>query len=493
MDKEVYLQLREKYKKIKPDRVKENISEYSLKEQTIAEIWYKSLFDRRNLTSVDGRKVIIVSVGEYNTVSVPDFVNAKIIVDGKEYSGDVEVHKNRSDWFKHKHHKNSLYKNVILHVFYNNDTRTPVKEDIIELCLKDRINPEFFEEDSELFYSSKESLCGKSIQIKDYNLLEQLILSAAEARLNIKSEQFFCWFKTKTKEEQMLYERICETFGYSNNRDNFLLISKIAPIKKIRKIVKRYRLKEQKIIVDTIFFCVSGLLNRKDVLEHLPQYYISLKTLWEKEIKKYFKKTIDSSRWRYYKTRPVNYPERRIAALSMFVSKIINVELQKLLLGLIKLKDEKDILVHIKNFLYQPPEGYFAKHCRFGGKEFSREYPLWGMEKVSSLLANVIFPYLVYKSKQTKDEQLYKKVIKIYTLLDIKEKNSIAEKFLSSIILYPEYRKYFLSKNIFIQGLLQIYKDFCEPNRGICKNCFLPEILKYEINQEDKSIKFLEL
>ena len=51
----------------------------------------------------------------------PDFFNAKIRIGEKLWAGNVEIHKNASDWKLHNHDHDKSYDSVILHVIENND------------------------------------------------------------------------------------------------------------------------------------------------------------------------------------------------------------------------------------------------------------------------------------------------------------------------------------------------------------------------------------
>ena len=71
----------------------------------------------------DGRSLSLLDFGSYNEFeNGPDFKNGSILLDELTWFGSIEMHVNASDWYKHKHHTDPNYNNVILHVVYNADS-----------------------------------------------------------------------------------------------------------------------------------------------------------------------------------------------------------------------------------------------------------------------------------------------------------------------------------------------------------------------------------
>lgn len=70
-----------------------------------------------------GKQLQVLSPGRINPYEGPDFNNFGVLLDGKIVTGEVEFHKNASDWVAHNHSINHLYQNVFLHIVCNNDTK----------------------------------------------------------------------------------------------------------------------------------------------------------------------------------------------------------------------------------------------------------------------------------------------------------------------------------------------------------------------------------
>lgn len=64
----------------------------------------------------------ILYAGDWNQDAPgPDFQNAILEFDGLTWHGSIEIHLKASDWYRHKHHTDLNYHNVILHVVAYND------------------------------------------------------------------------------------------------------------------------------------------------------------------------------------------------------------------------------------------------------------------------------------------------------------------------------------------------------------------------------------
>ena len=85
-------------------------------EQLLHYTWKLKLFPLKELLTSDGMLVEVIDPGKHNSDAGPDFVNAKIRINGTMWAGNVEIHDKSSDWYVHGHDKNRDYDNVILHV-----------------------------------------------------------------------------------------------------------------------------------------------------------------------------------------------------------------------------------------------------------------------------------------------------------------------------------------------------------------------------------------
>src|SRR5512133_1850100 len=94
-----------------------------MKEEFLHYLWKYSLYEREKLNDQEGKKITVIHPGLYNRDSGPDFFNARIMIEGTVWAGNVEIHLASSDFDNHGHQKDPAYNNVILHIVLKNDRK----------------------------------------------------------------------------------------------------------------------------------------------------------------------------------------------------------------------------------------------------------------------------------------------------------------------------------------------------------------------------------
>jgi hypothetical protein len=62
--------------------------------------------DQTQLRTVSGKTLRVLDPGRWNLLEGPDFLEARLELDGQKLVGDVEVHFHTSDWQLHEHGAN---------------------------------------------------------------------------------------------------------------------------------------------------------------------------------------------------------------------------------------------------------------------------------------------------------------------------------------------------------------------------------------------------
>lgn len=89
---------------------------FSFPERLLQKIWQQGDYDLGSARTADGRVLKIVHPGRWNHLGGPDFAGARLVIDGREVHGDVELHLHARDWAAHKHASDPAYDDVVLHV-----------------------------------------------------------------------------------------------------------------------------------------------------------------------------------------------------------------------------------------------------------------------------------------------------------------------------------------------------------------------------------------
>ena len=64
-------------------------------EKLLHYVWKHRILPLGDLSTTDGRRVEVIDPGTHNSDRGPDFFNAKVLIDGMLWAGNVEIHPTR--------------------------------------------------------------------------------------------------------------------------------------------------------------------------------------------------------------------------------------------------------------------------------------------------------------------------------------------------------------------------------------------------------------
>ena len=210
-----------------------------MQEDFLHYIWKLKKFDTSDLKTTNNEVVEIVSVGEHNQNSGPDFFNSQLKIGNQFWAGNVEIHIKSSDWFVHNHEIDSAYDNVILHVVWEHDTEVFRKDntEISTIELKKYVSKTALENYQKLFSKSDTWInCENDFKsVDDFtisNWLERLYFE----RLERKSNEIEKLLKSSSNNwEAVLFKRLAKNFGLKVNGESFLSLANSIEFSIIRK------------------------------------------------------------------------------------------------------------------------------------------------------------------------------------------------------------------------------------------------------------------
>lgn len=267
-------------------------------------IWEHCLWAGFAQQTTDGRSVEILSVGAHNRDAGPDYSHARVLIDGKEWIGNIEIHVNASDWTKHHHHLDKAYDNVILHVVRTADK--PIYNSRGELVPQCELQ---YPSDKDYLSALFEAAQRMDSAISRIGCAEQLIhdpqlltdgwrKTLLRKRLECKRVSITRLLEiTKGSWEHALYISLARNFGFHTNSLPFEQLAIHTPLSCLQK--HRNNLFQ----LTALLIGQAGLIANSQ--EPIAKEYDFLRT-------KFGLTPLDAAIWKHGKLRPQNSPELRI-------------------------------------------------------------------------------------------------------------------------------------------------------------------------------------
>ena len=440
-----------------------------MREEFLYYIWENRLTDK-DLKTAEGETVEVVATGYRNTDSGPDFLEAKIQIGDKLWAGHVEIHVKTSDWNRHGHQNDKAYKNVILHVVYENDLQV---NDIPTLELKGHFDESLFAQYQKLIASKTWIPCEKSItQVPVFTRLSWLDRMAVE-RLESKSGAVTKLLEANQFDwEDALYKLLMRYFGLKVNNESFEYLSNILPFKTLLKHA------DNLLQVEAMLMGCAGFLED----EFTEEYPLLLKREFSVMKAKFNLLTMPAERWKFMRMRPSNFPTIRLAQMAQLIHK--NGPLFS------KIKAAKDT-AEAKALFDVAASEYWETHWRFNRlpqcdsptdqKSGAVGLSYHGSRKTAKhlgdatadiLIINAVAPLLFCYGKLHKDESVCETALQFLEETEA-EDNAIIRHYASCGITAENAMQ--------TQALLHLYSYFCKRKR--CLECRIGNVLLHKINQ----------
>ena len=344
-------------------------------EELLHYVWKHKIFPLNELTTTTGQRLEIIDTGLSNRDAGPDFFNAKIKLDGVVWVGNIEIHTHSSDWFKHGHHQNPVYDNVILHVatYIDAEVHRSNGESIPQMLLT---CPEHIRENfKELTDTDKYPPCYRIIPSLSKLTIHSWMSALQMERFEQKNAHLierlrFC----NNHWEDAFFITLARNFGFSINADAFEEWAKHIPLRAIDKH------RDNLFQVEAFFFGQAGILGDIDGDE----YYLKLKREYEYLAHKFELNPMDVTRWRFLRLRPNNFPHVRIAQLANLYHRSY---------GLLSQLMEKETIKEVRDLLRGGTSEYWSNHYTFGGSSPTCPKTL-SESSLNLIIINTIVPFL---------------------------------------------------------------------------------------------------
>lgn len=430
-----------------------------MKEEFLQFIWGHGLFTKNNLKTTDGRAVEVISTGQPNSDSGPDFFNARIRIDETTWAGNIEIHQKSSHWYQHKHDVDATYDNVILHVVELHDKPVQIKNHqvpTLEISYPDTILKNY----ERLLKSEQWIPCEEKLSEVDPFILRFWFSSLMISRLQARTGDILTILKqNKNNWNETFYQLLARNFGMKTNALPFELLAKSLPL----PILSKH--KNNLFQIEALFFGQSGLLNETLLGD---DYFLSLRSEYSYLYKKYGLSAIESHLWKFMRLRPINFPTIRIGQLAMLIHH------SSALFSRILESNDPD---QLRKLFEVKASEYWDTHYRFNKPSEENKPKTLGETTFNNLVINTISPLLFVYGDQHQNQEMKDRALLLLEKL-APESNQIIRKWNE---LGIESRSAFET-----QALLQLKNNYC--NYKKCLNCQLGAKIITSINHSGISV-----
>lgn len=380
------------------------------------------------MSLTDGRHVKLIFQGDYNaTESGPDFLNAKIEIDGITWIGNIEIHVKSKDWYAHNHHFDEAYNSVILHVVYQDNGDVKIGESIVPVLeLQPFIDENHYRRFEKLLKAKRTILCGSSLNAFPSIYFLEMQERALVQRLSRKTKDIFQNVHSHDP-KNVLYFLIARAMGAKVNQLPFEELTQRLPLNNLKKMKKKQQAEA---------ICLaSGLFSPDTENAALLSAHLMQSGTFENHVFK--------SAWKHGGVRPANHPTKRIVQFAYIVQQfdfsisfvyLNSIELYNYCMNLLDLLKYENVNTTLIDSI---------------SEDFKHQ-----------ILINCFAPFLFWYGNQLQDDALVQKSIDLLRNIP-SEKNGILKKWKNHGIRANNAAE--------SQALLEIFNEFCTNKK--CLTC----------------------
>jgi hypothetical protein len=421
-----------------------------MREDLLYFVWKFKLYKDFKIFDHEYKQIKVLNPGIQNYNSGPDFTGAQIKADEVTWVGNIEIDIKSSDWYRHGHHVNKDFNNVVIEVVNVYDknviSENGRKVSVIEI----KIEPEILNKYTDFLENKTFIPCSSDIKDVDPVKMQLWLGNVLVERLRAKSEYISGILKSnKNSWEDTFYQLLARSFGFNVNSDPFEWLAKSLPLKYLAKHHKNI------IQLEALLFGQAGFLF-DNIIEN--QYHKDLKKEYQFLKTKYQLIPIEKHLWKFMRIRPSNFPTIRI---SQFANQIFKSH------SLFSKIIHENSLDNIRQLFDIEASEFWNNHYNFDSQSNFKKKSL-GEESIDKILINTVIPIIFVYGESTNNESLKERAINFLENI-IPERNNIIDKWKDLGVKIPS--------AFYSQALLNQKKEYC--THGRCLECGIGiEILK---------------
>jgi hypothetical protein len=420
-----------------------------MKEDFLYFVWKFKLYRNYRLFDLEFDEIQVINPGIQNSNSGPDFSSAQIKTNEATWVGNVEVDIRSSDWYRHGHHLNKDFNNVVLQVVNIHDKQVFCENGRVIPVMEVDVKPGLIEKYNYFVHNKALIPCADDIKTVDSFKIQLWLGNVLAERLNEKSgfilnilEQY------KNSWEDTFYQLLARSFGFKVNSDPFEWLARSLPLKYLAKH------KSNLIQIEALLLGQAGFLNS----EFDGIYYKTLQKEYQFLKSKYQLNPIENHLWKFMRIRPSNFPTIRISQFANLIFKS-NALFSKVL--------EAESIDYLRSFFEVKASEFWDNHYHFE-KETKSVQKQMGKDSIDKLLINTIIPIVFVYGSTIGNDLIKEKAINFLEQIP-SEKSTIINEWKKLKIQVPS--------AFYSQALIQQRKEYCAKSR--CLECGIGiEIMK---------------
>lgn len=423
-----------------------------MKEEFLHYLWKYRLYDPDSFFDADNTPIEVLSPGEHNPDSGPDFFNARISIGGTLWAGNVEIHTKASHFDSHGHNSDHAYDNVILHVVAENDRKIFNARGEELLTVKMEFNPDLYESYTGLINNPSTIACQGQLSSLDPFFIRHWLHSLVIERLQSKSGLLDSIYRESGNDwDETCYKAITRYFGFRVNAEPFEMLANTLPFKIIRKH------SDNRMQIEALLFGSAGLLDEGLFKEAMADsYYRELIREFRILSSKYSLIPLHGWIWKFSKLRPVNFPTIRISQLAAMLT---------VSGGLFSRIISSESINQLRKVFEVSASAYWNDHYLFGRKSRAAVKNT-GTQATDIILINAVAPLIFVYGRFHDNPLICERAISFLEEI-CPEENSVMKEWRKA---GPEPESAF-----FTQALLQLVNEYCKKRR--CLSCRIGSIL----------------
>ena len=469
-------------------------------EKLICCLWFEPRWRPQRLETLAGRPFVVHSPGQWNRQAGPDFLQAVLEYgDGERCHGDVEVHRLASGWTAHHHHVDPRYNRVILHVVLRNDRSSQGVERadghiIPQVALEPFLSRPLaaYQDDIPLEdYPNKHAprigQCYTTLRALPRDAVQRFLERAGETRLKNRLQR---WAQRALSDgsAQAMYEAVFRSLGSSGYGQRFVEMARRLPWQESQRILSDGDPAEKPIVADALLFGTSGFLQHaldtSHTMDDETQVYLStLHRAWMRlpwEVQQGAGHPIN---WRHPHVRPMNTPERRLAAMAQLLVAYGDTDLYRVALarclaprGQTQTHRARSLNRALIDVLHIPAHAYWGTRSHFGSQPGRSPKRLIGRQRALTIVVDAMLPVLLYEAHAQGRTDLQQLLLASYREAPRLPDNAMLRHMARRLLGDDPPLLALVTHARHQQGMLQVFEDYCSHDEGGCQGCDFPQL-----------------